>query len=381
MAIYDAKGSAVSYCYDKAGAIVVDAYDTKGNVYHPQYAPSTDYERTLFNAMQDWQSKRSTSVVPLIIHADQHTYLRNNPVFSKLSDMGAVSGISACLNLGDVTDYNASNFQAMAQTLSYIPKELQINLWGNHETWIRQVDMTPPYRTVTPEELAVINTYYDNSNYGIQHTYNEYGIQYLIDNTNKIKYVVLTGWEYNTQLGSYNYYVMGTQSMDNVISMLSTVDDYDIVIISHIQPFYELYSSALWTHPPVEPDAPQGGGGSMSYNVVCTATNVRLDDLINARKNKTSGTIADSYGNLHAFDFTLCTSDLLCCLAGHEHIDKYAWGNDGTIPVYIFDGYGFDDHPIYFANIDKQQQKLELWKIDETPHCYNFSIPFMKPNS
>lgn len=381
MAIYDTQGSVVSYCYDKAGVIVVDAYDAKGNVYHPQYAPSTDYERTLFNAMQDWQSKRSASVVPLIIHADQHTYLRNNPIFSKLFDMGAVSGISACLNLGDVTDYNTSNFQAMTQALSYIPKELQINLWGNHETWIRQVDTTPPYRTVTADELAEINTYYDNSNYRIQHTYNEYGIQYLIDDTNKIKYVVLAGWEYDTHLGSYNYYVIGSQSMDNIISMLSTVDDYDVVIISHIQPFFDLYSRTLWTHPPVEPETPQGGGGSMSYNVVCTATNVHFDDLLSARKNKTSGTITDSYGNIHTFDFTSCTSDLLCCLAGHEHIDKYAWANNGTIPVYIFDGYGFDNHPIYYLNIDKANKYLDVWKIDESPHCYNFRIPFTRSNT
>lgn len=381
MGVYDLKGNAVSYCYDKSGTAITDVYDLSGNIHHPQYAPSTPYEQTLFNAMQDWQSKQGASVVPLIVHADQHTYLRNNTIFGKLSDMGAVSGISACLNLGDVTDYNVSNFQAMTQALSYIPKDKQINLWGNHETWIRQIDMTPPYRTVTAEELTEINTFYDNSEYGVQHTYNEYGIQYLIDTANKIKYVVLTGWEYDTQLGSYNHYVIGSQSMDDVISMLSTIDDYDIVIISHIQPFFGLYSSELWTHPSVEDETPQGGGGSMSYNVVCTATNVLIDNLLNARKNKTSGTIADSYGNMHTFDFSSCTSDLLCCLAGHEHIDKYAWGNNGTIPVYIFDGYGFDNHPIYFANIDKQQQKLEFWKIDETPHCYNFSIPFTKPNS
>lgn len=381
MPIYDSKGISASYCYDKTGASLTDVYDISGNIHHPQYAPSTPYEQALFNAMQDWQSKRTASIVPLIVHSDQHTYLRNNPIFSKLSDMGAVNGISACLNLGDVTDYNVSNFQAMAQALSYIPKNKQINLWGNHETWIRQIDMTPPYRTVTAEELAEINTYFDNSEYGIQHTYNDYGIQYLIDNTNKIKYVVLSGWEYDTQLGSYNYYVIGSQSMDSLISMLSTVDNYDIVIISHIQPYCGLYSSSLWTHPPVEPENPQGGGGSMSYNVVCTATNVHMDDLLNARKNKTSGTIADSYGNIHTFDFSSCTSDLLCCLAGHEHIDKYSWGNNGTIPVYIFDGYGFDNHPIYYLNIDKSNKYLDVWKIDDSPTVYNFQIPFAKPNS
>lgn len=378
MSVFDLNGNAVSYCYDKSGTAITDVYDLAGNIHHPQYAPSTPYEQTLYTAMQDWQSKRTSSVTPLIVHTDQHSYLTNNTIFDTLTKMGATEGISAVLNLGDVTNYNVSNFNSMVSALSYVPLSKQINIWGNHETWI---PTDGSYRTPTAEEFAVLNTFYDNSEYGTQYTYNNYGIQYLIDETNKIKYVVLAGWEYDSQLGSYNYYVIGQQSMNYIVQMLSTVDDYDIVIISHIQPYYNLRTASLWTHPPVETEDPQGGGGGMDINVGCVARNVDIDVLINGRKNKTSGTVKDSYGNDHSFDFTQCTSNLICCLAGHEHFDKYAWANNGTIPIYIFDAYAYDNHPIYFANIDKQQQKLEFWKIDETPHCYNFSIPFTKPNS
>lgn len=378
--IYDRNGTVLSSVFHSKGESLAQAFDYTGTkVYESGYTPTTEYEQALFNAMQEWKSKRTEFVVPLIVHTDQHSYLNRNKIFDTLTKMRATDGISAVLNLGDVTDYNVSNFNSMVDALSYIPRSKQINIWGNHETWI-QTGSTPPYRNPTTEEFNVLSTFYDNSEYGIQHVYNNYGIQYLIDEVNKIKYVVLAGWEYDSQLGSYNYYVIGQQSMNYVVQMLSTVDEYDIVVISHIQPFYHLQTASLWTHPPVETDDPQGGQGSMSWSVGCVATNVDIDVLINGRKNKTSGVVKDSYGNDHPFDFTHCTSDLLCCLAGHEHFDKYAWANNGTIPIYIFDGYGFDNHPIFFANIDKQQQKIELWKIDETPHIYNFSIPFAKPN-
>lgn len=374
--IYKSNGNEADSVFSFVGIESEIAYECDGTeAYRKHYQPKTAYEEALFTAMGEWKSKRTESIIPLIVHTDQHSYLNRNKIFDTLSKMGATDGVSAVLNLGDVTNYNVSNFNSMVEALSYVPLNKQINIWGNHETWI-QTGTTPPYRTPTQEEFTVLSEFYDNSAWGNQHTYNNYGIQYLIDTENKIKYVVISGWEYDPNLGPYNYYVIGRESMNYVIQMLSTVDDYDIVIISHIQPFYHLRTPALWTHPPIETDDPQGGQGSMSWPVGCVATNVDVDILINGRKNKTSGIVKDSYGNDHQFDFTQCRSDLICCLAGHEHFDKYAWANNGDIPVYIFDGYAFDNHPIYFVNIDKQQQKLELWKIDETPRFYNFSIPF-----
>ena len=374
--IYKADGTQAYTSFDFDGTESEKAYAHDGTEI---YRKKTDYEEALFTAMGEWKSSRTNATVPLIVHTDQHTYLTNNKIFETLLslDMNVYQGISACLNLGDVTNYNESNFASMSQALSYVPIEKQINIWGNHDTWIG----TQNVRTPNAEAWAVLNNYFDNSEYDTQHTYNDYGIQYMIDDSNNIKYVVLGGWEYDATLGRYDYYVIGSQSMDYIIDMLSTADDNDIVIISHIQPYSQMKTASLWSHPPVEEYDPQGGGGSMSYAVGSVATNVLIDDLLNARKNKTSGSIADSYGNVHQFDFTSCTSDLLCCFAGHEHIDKYAWANNGSIPIYIFDSYAYDDHPIYFINIDKVNQALDVWKVDESPQSYNYQIPFTKPVS
>ena len=85
----------------------------------------------------------------------------------------------------------------------------------------------------------------------------------------------------------------------------------------------------------------------------------------------------DSYGNVHTFDFTSCTSDLICTLHGHWHEDLYTWfGTNNDIPTVLFDALHYDNHPFYFINIDRTKKRLNVWKVDDTPTFYNYQIPF-----
>lgn len=113
---------------------------------------------------------------------------------------------------------------------------------------------------------------------------------------------------------------------------------------------------------------------------VQNVADISISQMLIDRKNKASGTVRDSYGNVHSYDFTNCTSDLICCFAGHEHCDKYMWQND-NIPVYLFDAYAYDKHPIYFVNINRASGNLNVWKIDDTPTVYNYQIPLGKPRN
>ena len=116
----------------------------------------------------------------------------------------------------------------------------------------------------------------------------------------------------------------------------------------------------------------------ISVGVVVSPKETSIDQMLIDRKNKASGTVKDSYGNVHSYDFANCNSDLICCFAGHEHCDKYMWQN-GNIPVYIFDAYYVDNHPIYLVNINRTSKQINVWKIDDVPTVYNYQIPFDKP--
>ena len=104
----------------------------------------------------------------------------------------------------------------------------------------------------------------------------------------------------------------------------------------------------------------------------------KIGQVLIDRQNKISGTVRDSYGVSHSYDFTGCTSDILCSFAGHEHCDKYMWQNE-NIPVYLFDAYAYDNHPVYFVNVDRTNRRLNIWKIDDSPMVYNYQIPLDKP--
>lgn len=375
MSVYNNQGVVISP-YDING-FLSSAYDIYGSLLTDDYnIASTDYERSILSARNEWmtEARKDKNIIPLIIHADQHgRFSANNTLIPYLSKAISWNEISACIGLGDTCDYSLDKFQAMEKCLSILPKNKQINIWGNHDTWYNtQNDIV-----LHEEQLQVLNTYFDNSSYNGNHKFNDYGIEYMIDEEKKVKYVVIGGWEYDSNLGGHSHYNIGKDSMDYIIQMLSTVDDYDIVILSHIQPFSNQITSS-WSYPPAEGGTQGAGGGiDVAVGTVVNKSETTLDEMLIDRQNKGSGTIKDSFGNIHSYDFTKCTSNILCCFAGHEHCDKYMWQNN-NIPVYIFDAYAYDKHPFYFVNIDRIKEQLNIWKVDDTPTIYNFQIPFNK---
>ena len=376
MSVYNINGEVVA-SYDIYGNSC-PAYDIYGNLLTGDYnIASSDYERAVLSARNLWmqEAREDSTIVPLIVHADQHGRLNaSNTLFPYLSKAVTWSDVSACIGMGDTANYSVTSFQNMETCLSGIPKNKQINIWGNHDTWYGSVNDN----ILQEEHLTALNTCFDNSNYNGNHKYNDYGIESMIDEDRKIKYVVIGGWEYDHDLGGYSHYNIGSESMNYIIQMLSANDGYDIVILSHVQPF-KTQTASSWICPPVE-EGTQGGGGGMSVGVgtVVNQYDTSIDQMLIDRQNKASGTVKDSYGNEHPYDFTGCTTDILCCFAGHEHCDKYMWQND-NIPIYLFDAYAYDNHPFYFVNIDRTKERLNIWKVDDVPTVYNFQIPFDKP--
>lgn len=376
MSAVDLWGNPVETC-DLLGN-PVSAVDLHGNPLGDYNVASSDYERAILSARDAWmaEARADDTIVPLVIHTDQHgRLLPTNTLFPYLGKAVPWADASACIGLGDTNNYSVEYFQYMQECLSVIPASKQINIWGNHDTWYGSVNDN----ILGSEHLAALNTYFDNSAYNGHQKFNDYGIECMVDEERKIKYVAFGGWEYDHALGGYSHYNIGSGSMAGIIDMLSQADGYDIVLLTHIQPFAGQVASD-WLHPPVEDGDSQGGGGGMSVNVgtVVNRAETTLDQMLLDRKNKGSGTVCDSYGNSHSYDFTGCNSDLICCFAGHEHCDKYMW-QGGNIPVYLFDGYAYDNHPIYLVNIDRARALLSIWKTDDTPMVYHYQIPFEEP--
>lgn len=387
MAVFDNKGIEIEFVYNYLGELFSVAYDYQGSPIsdNGSVQPKDEYERTLLSCIDEFVDDYTTGdVIPLVIHTDQHGGLQDgsNPfVFlGKAIDWNEVS----CIGLGDVSEFNEEKFIKMQKCLSPIPKTSQINIWGNHDTWggERQLvyintdgsEYLYPTKVASDEQFTnVLCKYFDNSMFRDEnHRYSKYGIEYMIDEARKIKYVVIGGWEYDGQLGGHGRYNIGEESLQSIVDMLSTVDEYDIIILSHVSCVIGLGKGV---YPPVEDDEAQGGAGSKDYEAgkaVFTTNNSAWNAMLNARRTKGSGVVYDSYGHAVNYDFTQCTSDLICNFGGHEHVDKYGYSSENVL-VYLFDAYAYDKHPFYLVNIHRNN-KLRIWKIDKQNRVYRYDV-------
>lgn len=352
---YDFNGNPISVAYKYDGTPIGQSMNA--------------HQRKIKEAIDEWSN---TDGVKTIIHTDQHGYIANDKApFSFLATNVDWANTSSIIGLGDVSDYSASAYQIMDRKLSVLPRAKRIDIVGNHDTW------TPNWyqNSAVPseEEWAVLNRYFDNSAYNGYRKYTEHGIQSMIDAGNNIKYVVIGGWDYDKEKGGHSRYIINYDSMESIIDMLETDGEKDIILLSHINIFNQNKTNDKWTI--YHSDGEGGAGLTGSNGNVGGVSWSNLDKMIKDRKSHSSGTVTDDYGNVHSYDFTSCTGDLICSFCGHEHCNWYMHQN-GNIPVIIFDAMAYDTHPFCFVSIDRTSRKITLWRVDETPQIVKTTIPF-----
>ena len=389
MSVYNKSGTALSAVYDKTGTSLTTAYDKDGVVVftsgpEPDYDEwSTEYQHTILQARDGWKTgyRADETSIPLMFHTDQHRYLKYaGDTFQYLSQAVKWSEISAIVNLGDVcgATYSENDLNYMVSCLSPIPTAKKIGVWGNHDCE-HSSSGTYSYVALTDAEFTTLkNTYFDNSGYGdgTYHCYDNRNNEYIVDKAHSIKFCVLSTWYWNAEGQVYYDPRLSYEAAEAWIAMLSAVDNYDIIVLSHIQPYY--YTE--WYHPAV--DGEEAETLSVTADRISKVTPfTQINQLMAARKAKTSGTLIDYDGVSHSYDFSACTSDILCCFAGHRHQDLYQWDANGTVPVIVLDAMGYDNHPFYMVNVDRTEQKVDVWKVDDSPTFYRYSVPFTKPVS
>lgn len=305
--------------------------------------------------------------IPIIVSTDQHGR-RNSGIFNMLGKTLSMHDVSKIMNLGDTVATNWSDadtehplltdstLEGWCESVKEIPFSKQLNVFGNHDTWYgNYADEGNPIGTRYPSSQAHLYQYFRNI---YARRTNNNGWFAVKDDQFNVKYVVISGFEYQGG-GTCR---ISTAQMTWLISQLSESDGYDIVLVSHI-PLHFVTSEM---HYPTGDES----SGSEDYRV----SDVETDELFSARKDRDSGTVTDSDGVTHDYDFSGCTTELLCALHGHTHYDAYNYvGSVGVLSM-AFDW--FDDNTFFFALIDRVNNQLNIWKVEGDALTWqNYQIP------
>ena len=383
MSIYSVSGAELSALYDVRGTSLTQAYDVSGNeLLNGDYNQwDTEYQHTILQARDAWAAeyRADDTIIPVVIHTDQHMGLNSSrkPTFDYLNKAVKWDEVTAIIGLGDVCGgiYNTTELNAMKNCLSGISQNKQINVAGNHDVWAQKPEGSSYfYGTIDDAMFSVLqNTYFNNSQFGdgVNVRYGNRGNEYVLDSAHNVKYCIFSTWYFGENGQPYYRFRLSTEAANAMIAMLGANDGYDLVILAHIQPYYRKcarYFPAVDGEAAHTEEVGRGVGSLSSF--------VALDQMIADRKAKRAGTITDVDGVTHSYDFSGCTTDLLCSLNGHSHLDSFAYSPDGTVPAVEFDAYRYDNRPLFFVNIDRTKQRLNIWKFDEANQIYNYQVPF-----
>lgn len=285
----------------------------------------------VYNAMQEIIKTLSYDGIPFFIQTDLHG--RNNAPARWLHNKDKnIKNI----NLGDiVTDYYNER-ENLAYRESALPVCNLVTVFGNHEAYKKGTDIPTSYG---------LNYYYTDTSKD-QRMYDEYGFFTHIDNTYNVKYVVISPY-YMGADGNRTVAEVKADQMKWLLNELSKDDGYDIIVLMH-QLFTDTHHHRDNTVQTWQ-DAP-----------------VVLKDLwkvMKDRRNKRKGTITDSEGVAHTYDFTNTKSRYLCSLHGHAH-EELMLSEENTT-AYVSNWYG-DDNACVFGLIDRKNNKLKIWEFKTT---------------
>ena len=343
---------------------------------------TVEYENAMKDAISQWMSAYAGDerIIPAIIHTDQHgqLWVKTKPYFDTLSYLTNWDGVSAVFNLGDTIrdhwendDTNTdpllrnSELEGALQCLETLPKDKAVNVIGNHDMWYTGAVYLP--------SLKYNNPYFVNAWPHMKKCPDNSGNFVLYDDNFMVKYLVIGSWD----AIDYTTFNINATHWRWIIKQMSENDDYDIVLVSHV-PIIG-YSSNCYN--PIS-----GDSRSTTVQYICSGNANCLNPFV-ARRNKTSGSITVG-GDTISYDFTGCTTNILCSIAGHTHediVDRMGDAN-GMLAV-AFDRFGTRSiRTFHFILFDRAVSKLKVWRLSGTgipgvdntltPTIQNWEAPF-----
>jgi hypothetical protein len=276
------------------------------------------------------------SGIPFFISTDQHgrgleqhRWLNN---YDKATNCMEVMN----LNLGDtVIDVFGESSMSSFYERTWQVKNY-IGVFGNHE--IKVGGETPNFYDLNRGFI---------STRGRKFYVGPMGCFTVYDDAHSVKYVCVA-----------NYYQMGggiergldADSAEWLVNELAKNDGYDIVYLQH----WPVFTTKRLRGEDAETADNENHSGSYNY---------KIWRLLVARKNKESGTFADSLGGEHTYDFTDCEHDLLITMHGHNHQENISTADGLT--AYAADILG-DKRRCTFGLIDRLNNKVTFWVFDST---------------
>jgi len=380
---FDGNGNAVDIGNQNKGVTTtVLGYDLPDDA-GTSYGVTLEYAQAMKNAIVQWGTAYAgdNKQVPFIVHTDQHGRLNasNKGLFDLLSYLVNWDEVSTIFNLGDtVVDHweddntNANpllrnaTLEAALLCLKDIPKDKQINVYGNHDTWYEGEVSTAVSGTLP--SMQYNNPYFISTGLRTEKYPDNSGFMMVYDDRLRVKYLVVASWDYadkTTGITGYQWYWISNEHLQWVIDKMSEDTGHDLVIVSHVP--LEMGGSLA-----IDPITSESITKSSPTYIIHSSS--LLNALWNARKNRTTGTVSGI-----SYDFTNCSDDLLCAIAGHTHYDgvDYVDGSATGLLVTSFDW--FANQTITFGLIDRASQKIKGWKLsndNNVPAVQNWEAPF-----
>lgn len=351
MATYSLNGEQISNVYDLTSLNLNQAYDIQGNELLDEFIKTilsydTNYIITnawLANATTQRDAlltafNATTDGIPFFIQTDGHgRYNEGNKGCHNLAE--PIMEYVRNIQLGDYESfyYDGNNPSDHARTSNGIEK--YISAMGNHEFMNNNTedallaDLPTLIASYTPSDGALGSSVYGC--YKVIDT--KYNVKYLITQPHIPNASKTAGFEYKITSVQYEW----------LIDELEANDGYDVVVIQHEPPngtYINTTDDSTYTY---------------------SFTNMSIGEILSARKAKTSGTYTDSDGVSNSYDFTNCTTDLLCVLSGHHHKEAYLDKTTLGLPIYVADWFG-NDATCCYGLIDRTNAKLKIWKFSNS---------------
>ena len=270
----------------------------------------------------------ANDAIPFFIQTDLHGG-SNNPARWVHNLDGRIKN----LNLGDDVVNYFSEAAGAAYRDAAMPVQNLITVYGNHEAHTSTAEAATEYGlkyyyTDTTKTKRMVN----GRNFFVSH-----------DDDYNVKYVVVCPYYTNSD-GTRDGVEIRTDQMEWLLKELSADDGYDIVLLMH----------QLWTDTYIHRD------GSVQNWHDAPATLKNMWTVLKDRRNKRSGTITDSSGVEHTYDFSSVKTKLLCSFHGHTHEELYLSEENTT--SYAANWYG-DDNACVFGVINRANNTLKIWEV------------------
>ena len=290
------------------------------------------------------ETENSSSRIPLIVSTDQHGAVSaDSEIYEYINSLADWDKISSIINLGDTVRlvFNPLELQHYRTATQCLPEDKRIEVIGNHDRFF-----VPTGKLVEKHYFPNPSAVYSSDRKAFAVEDDRFNVRYLVVDTKCFPY----------------YYTNGrlwTDQADFILDELSKEDGKDIVLLSH---------AYLFRDQMIARDGLAFTGSEYFIGAEKKGADVKQSfiDMLEARKNKSSGVLIDSEGVAHPYDFSHCPGDFLLTLHGHHHSEGYET-KDG-ITEFLFQGMISDNkdnaEPLcfYFAYIDTENNTLKVWK-------------------